>query len=375
MLSVVSVVNFFIDPGAVYFKKLSKFPVLDLYVQTLLSSPYGMKQEGWKERDVKLALAKRTTDSKCIVLGSSHVMSVSGLLEGNVKQSCASLMNLGVSRASIEDLAIFSEVIIQSSGDVKNKKIMIGLDPWMLNFNRSSSYLPYAGLYHDFLRRVDMTHVTSQHNEVSLYRAKLLENIISADYFQEVKALIKRDGFEKVFGQLISDYKHYENRGEYIASQVMPQFDFPKGAPVAVTLPDGGHVYSSRYINEAIEGKHGLDAKGYQLIRDKWYEKDAVKLFAAIVSLLQQHGYTVVIMLTPYHQHVWNLPSGIITREAMAVTSGIVRKLAKEMHVVVMGSYDPRVIGCTQMEFYDFMHARPSCLDKMFGMKDSYSEG
>jgi len=50
----------------------------------------------------------------------------------------------------------------------------------------------------------------------------------------------------------------------------------------------------------------------------------------------------------------------------METVPGIARELADQLDVRILGSYDPRVIGCGQTEFFDFMHAQYSCLDRIF---------
>ena len=143
-LSIIAMLNFIIDPGNVYYKRGLKKELVNKYVDTLLKSSHGMIQEGWNERDVKLSLATKKNETACIILGSSHVMSISLHNTSDVSKYCPSLINLGVSGASVEDLVIFSETILKTVDNrVKDTKVIIGIDPWVFNFQRDKRYIPY----------------------------------------------------------------------------------------------------------------------------------------------------------------------------------------------------------------------------------------
>ena len=41
------------------------------------------------------------------------------------------------------------------------------------------------------------------------------------------------------------------------------------------------------------------------------------------------------------------------------------RNLSKELNVEIVGSYNPLKVGCNEYEFYDGMHPKDSCMDKV----------
>jgi len=360
MIFFVGLINFIVDPGSIFLKKILKTPLLNMYVEALTSSQYGVKQKGWKERDVKVTLAEKAKDAECVVLGSSHVMGLSIYQVEGFKNTCKSLINLGVSGGGLEDIGVFSNILIKRPGIIKNKKIFIGIDPWTFNFNRDSRYIPYSREYKQLLEKLgklDDFKVTKLK-----YSEKLYKNLISLDYFVGSLRYVRKKGLDNTFREIKAILETHHNAEAYILSQYVPKFDIAKGIDVAVTLPDGSHVYSAQYISDAKRQKHQFEATRYKLIDGQWYDENAVDLFISIVSLLESHGYSVIVVQTPYHHNVWDNPSGAVTRRAMHIVSNLI----KQLKLKTIGSYNPRFIGCEKSEFFDYMHAGPSCINKIF---------
>jgi hypothetical protein len=46
-------------------------------------------------------------------------------------------------------------------------------------------------------------------------------------------------------------------------------------------------------------------------------------------------------------------------------TEAAFRKLAKDLQVEILGSYNPKTAGCNSSEFYDGMHPKESCMRKI----------
>ena len=41
------------------------------------------------------------------------------------------------------------------------------------------------------------------------------------------------------------------------------------------------------------------------------------------------------------------------------------RDIAFQQEIQIIGSYDPNIVGCTSDEFYDAMHPKESCMQKV----------
>lgn len=90
----------------------------------------------------------------------------------------------------------------------------------------------------------------------------------------------------------------------------------------------------------------------------------AVDSYKSFVKWLRAQGHEPILLMTPYHHNVWKAPNAPTTKALLAVEP-IVRELGRQLNVVVVGSFDPKVIGCREEEFWDSMHARATCLTRI----------
>lgn len=361
VLGIIAISNFVIDPGNVYLNKIFNREVVDVYTGAMTNSEFGMIQEGWNERDVKLSLAKRNNEGACIMLGSSQIMAISILQGEGLSNECEKLINLGVSGATLEDLAIFSETIIEASESKKAGRVYIAVSPWLFNFNKDRRYVPYEEIYHRFLERTEFG-IDKNSDQESEYFLSWISNLISSDYFRQVIKIVVRDGFKHHYLRVKKILTALNSPDDYVADYYMTAFDLEQGANTSVTLRDGSHVYNRKFIN----GNHELGGGMYKLEPDKWADDKAIDLFEEIIRVLQQQGFEVVLLFTPYHYDVWEKPSGEQARKILNYYWRETGKLASRLNIRVLGSYNPLQIGCARDEFYDFMHPKPICINKIF---------
>ena len=76
-------------------------------------------------------------------------------------------------------------------------------------------------------------------------------------------------------------------------------------------------------------------------------------------------------MLTPYHPAVWSIEDQI-TVTALKLVEQKVHQIAKSVGVLVIGTYNPRAIGCNADEFFDEMHPTATCLAKLETISSQY---
>jgi hypothetical protein len=361
VLGILAISNFVVDPGNVYLNKIFNREVVDTYTSAIMNSDFGMIQEGWNERDVKLSLAKRNNEGACIMLGSSQIMAVSILQGEGLDTECEKLINLGVSGATLEDLAIFSETIIEATESKSASRVYIAVSPWLFDFNKDRRYVPYEEIYHRFLERTEFG-IDRNPDQESEYFLSWLSNLISSDYFLQVIKVVERDGFNHHYLRVKKILAALNSPDAYVADYYMPAFDLERGANTAVTLRDGSHVYNRKFIN----GSHEFGGGMYKLDPDKWIDDKAIVLFEEIIIVLQQQGFEVVLLFTPYHFDVWEKPSGELARNIMTYYMETAGELASKLNIQVLGSYNPDEIGCNRHEFYDFMHPKPICINRIF---------
>lgn len=340
-IGLVGAFNYIVDPGYVYFKRNSSISP-DKYAETLFTSKNGLVASGWDERAIKLSMSKHAGDFDCLVLGSSHIMQISGIRNtGNIQKICPKLLNLGVSGGSLEDLFVFSDVILTNTS--KPKKIFIGIDPWTLKFNMDVRYLTNQIYYDDFLKMLGETKATNKYS----YELSLFKNLFNLEYFlisvKEIKSVFKERKIE-------------------IPSN---QYTFEAGYREPLKLQDGSTLYDNSYI---IKAKNDIstikNGGGNYKIDGVVYDKKALLLFESLINFYQKSGVEVNFILTPYHQNVFN--AGITKPvQHIEIIENLVHKLSEKYKIKVYGSFYSAKVGCKNNEFLDFMHASSKCLNRI----------
>jgi hypothetical protein len=179
LMFIIGGINFIIDPGEIYFKKtLADIKSVE-FSKKLFNSKYGIVADGWNQRLIKTTLAKESGNFDCIVLGSSHIMQISSIRNtGNIKNQCNSLLNLGVSGGSIEDISIFSYIILNN---IKlPKKVFIAVDPWTLKFGMDARY----GAYREYYNKMNILLKESKESDNLFYINKLAKNLFNGEYLR-----------------------------------------------------------------------------------------------------------------------------------------------------------------------------------------------
>lgn len=341
----IAMTNIIVDPGEIYLKKFFSEQKSKELTEKLLSSKKGVIQTGWNERLVKVALAKATGGFDCVVLGSSRVMQVSIIRNtGGIKDKCTSLINLGVSGGGIEDVSIFSYLVLKNLK--RPKRVFIGIDPWTLKFNMDSRYGAYQGLYENMNALLGKQSPT----EKVSYSQKIFENLFNGKYFyQSIRYLIKGKDNNSIF---MRDVNYPDT-----------DFSYDTGYIEAVTLADGSHLYAKPWVkaqkNKLIkteEGSYKIDGIPYDPISIKYLNK--------IIDLLKKNHIKVELVMIPYHPNVFKIRDSK-TVKTIQLIDEIVKKIAKENGLKYYGSFMPDMLGCKSVEFYDFMHPTIACLNKI----------
>jgi hypothetical protein len=361
---VVVIINYTVNPGNIYPPLLisdshNKPSPKDI-VEQLVQSDHGIivKNDTWNERDLKHALALRPTTAQCAVIGSSHIMQISSVRkERLLSDNCPSLINLGVSGASLEDYLALSETILRN--EKPPKVIVFGIDPWSLNFNRDPRWVRYKQDFFNMKSKLEGEY----HDDSSSSSLGLLRNLINREYLYRSVQL------------MLSERK--------LSIENAPEFDYQVGLDYPVLLPDGSLIYSGKHIRNALASKISdinviagkLAAEVYNLnivfrIRgSRWVTEKAVELFIRLVNHLQQQKLKIIFVLVPSHPAVWNITE---QSTAMNVVESKVHEIARLTGAQVIGSYNPGNIGCTADEFFDAEHGKAICLTRLERVSASY---
>lgn len=257
-----------------------------------------------------------------IVLGSSRVMQVGTHNLG------ADVLNLAVSGASVEDLVAISNMASQK---FEPSSILIGIDPWL--FNAKSEQNRWKTLKAEYLSGVQELGIT-------------LSGTVSSDVRQNKDT-------ESVIAQLYD----YFNLSTFSAEDDKPEY-------LSKIRHDGSRVYNIFYANKdplSVE-KGAMEFASYAMDPFEFSDENRQLLSRLISHLSKRHKATLV--LSPYHPALYQFMADH-DRKFLEIEK-ISRDLAAELNVELLGSYDPEVAGCAPDEFYDGMHPKESCMEKVF---------
>ena len=344
----ISLINFTIDPENIY-KKTIQFvksePNTRKVVEELKSKKKLMivNQKIWNDREFTNYLLELSTNEECFLIGSSQIRLISVVLEPKIlNKTCNSLINLGLNGASIEDyLAIFNRIRLKK---VKNKKIIIAIHPWTLNFNRDGRWTYNQNDFSEFINLIftqDKILKKNRTNKENNNFFKITQNLINFEYF---KASIKK--ITQKNKNLFIFKNKFEIRDE----------DFEKN----IIFYDGSIIKNK---NEKININLLDNVIHYKIFKDLYYDTDVIKILKLSVRELRKDN-EVIFLMTPYHPEVWKLKNEPIY-QAMIQTEKITKIIASDMNIDLIGSFNPKKISCSEKEFHDFLHSTKLCLSKL----------
>ncbi len=331
--------SYFVDPAGIYHgQDASRYPSRLISSANGLSIPDGAIDE----REAARMLASHGGAVECVIVGSSHVMQVSSeRKDRSLSTECPTLLNLGVSGGAIED---HIAIVWRSLSGIPPRKVVLGIDPWLFMYGRDSRWTSDRAGYQRARNAIfEEDWVIKDGRPVG----DLALNLINGPYVaRAIDLLLQRKALRQYITQA-------------------PPVDLEKGADHPIRLRDGSLVYSARYIRESHEKRPSGCGVSYGT-RGYHPKSNAVSDYRQMIRWIKKRGVQPILLITPYHQSVFECPDSDNMR-AMRKTMDIIWRLAKEEHIPVLGSYDPDVVGCHPEDFYDFMHPKARCLAKIGG--------
>jgi hypothetical protein len=140
-------------------------------------------------------------------------------------------------------------------------------------------------------------------------------------------------------------------------------FSYVTGYVEAVILADGSHVYARKWIEQQKNKRVRLGEGSYK-INGIPYDPIAIKYFKKIIGLYQKNDVEVELVMIPYHSNIFKIRQSEPVK-TIALIDQVVKKFAKENSLKYHGSFMPNILGCENIEFYDFMHPTNECLNKI----------
>lgn len=295
----------------------------------------------YDERVLQKYYVEQLSSSKdVLVLGSSRSMNI-----GARQFPGKAFFNASVSGATLEDY--YAIIQLYRARNLLPNMIVLGVDPWIFNQNNGQTrWKSLEAEYRQslFLKKPGEVRLTPAGGKnLSRY-----QQLFSLDYFQ---ASIKT--------------KKRKARGYYATSDT--QLD------VNIRIADGSISYrrefALRKTEEVSEVARRMAAKKPLYSLDKFSELDPtyISRFEGLIARLREEGVEVVLFLPPYHPDMYAAmmnkgSSALLVAEA----ERYIRRFAEQQHLFVLGAYAPDSALCDRDEFFDEMHPRPTCINKIF---------
>ncbi len=318
----VSSVNLLITPDDIY-----KCGYMDRIIE--------MARQGYNATNVESNLDERLFKKKyaelyknCkidyLILGASRLMPISSeTINGN------SVLNLAISGAKIEDLISIYQV--SKDNHITSSNVIIGIDPLLFNPNYGGEWWKTISEYYYKFMGV---------NDFKNYN-RPWDRLFSIDYFK--KAINALHDSEKDMHKVCYT-KEIVNDGY-------------------TRRKDGSIYYPKNYRDKTLEEVNVI-ANSFKIDE---YEFDTlsterIRIIEKLIDHIQMESCKIVILCCPYHPLLFQR---IMQRDCVRNTVSYISDLAKRKNLVVIGHYDPTLVGLGEEDFYDATHVKKESLDSM----------
>ncbi len=370
LLALVAFTNVIIDPKGFYkfpFIESSNEKYLNLISKNFIKGmvAQGISLDSLDQRGMKYhkILKNRSAEFDCIVFGASQVHQFTSIgPHKSLTKECKSILNFSFPGSSIEDYLAASHILINKN--YRDLKVFFSISPELFS-SRGSKYLFWLQNF-EYVNAIN----NQLKNRLEIENAyfKLITNLINPDYF-----------LRSIRRSLISKYQEPYN---------VLDINFEEGHANTLLLRDGSLVYSASYIrnkeatpilpipklklNRALDGKINtstLNIGSIEMSSDgTLYSKTRLKTFKELMNLLNQIGYDINFIFTPIHEAIYFESIDSISAQSLRQVEIEILKYARQLKFDVFGSYNPRVVGCQNSEYYDSTHLKYSCIKKIKSM-------
>jgi hypothetical protein len=330
---VMACINFVVDPGNLFSASIEK-EIADI----LLEGRNAAAISNYDERKVqKYTIAGLSHAPEVCVLGSSRSMQIGRELFPDLN-----FRNSSVSAATIHDyIAIYQ---LYRTRDMLPKRIILGLDPWVLNINGNKERWKTLQKEYNALVTSEFEQSASRDVEFKYFQ------LLSPSYLQHSIRVLK-DGDETAEfyvtddpapsdGMLRSDGFRYYPDAHRLATQEQVQEN------------------ATRYINRS---------RIYGLKHFVMLDPELRKLCANLLDLMQRDGVEVQLFLPPYHPQVFDYMKESPDYRIVLAVEECFRALAREREIPVVGSYNPHTLHLSEDDFYDGMHPKTEAINQILG--------
>lgn len=345
-LAAVASVCYKVDPAHIFGDQQFEMEICRILLQ-------GCNAAGLSNYDERL-LQKYLINSpgwqkEIIVLGSSRSMQVRGeFFPGR------SFFNHSVAGGTLEDdTAIYG---MYCDKQIEPGLVILCVDPWIFNaFANESRWKTLDSEYSEMLTRFDSSGPTAEPGEkISYFPETNVDkyiSLVSIAYLRESLATVNIwPGEEDVntvnsTNQTEGDMIIKISDGSISYDRELRECSAQDAANSAVEYTQRKPVYLLGNFNE-------IDRKKYTN-------------FNRLIDYMQARGVEVVFFLPPYHPIVYDFLMKSSYRTVGDVEK-VVRAMAEDKGIPVVGSYDPSMAGVDENSFLDGMHLRQDAVNYIF---------
>lgn len=269
-----------------------------------------------------------------LVLGSSRTMMINSDHFQNTK-----LFNSSVTGASMEDIiALFQ---MYKERNLLPKKVIIGIDPWLLNENNGQSrWKSIKNFYNRYDKNANSNSIKFK-NFIYKY-----DQLISLSYFQaSLKSLIKEtEGNSK---PLATINKYNSTNTKLLDGSLVFNSAYRDASQIEINFKIKRYIQGRIYSIENFE----------DISDDIWYK------FKSFVLDLKNKNIAVNFFICPYAPLVFDK----VSKEYPNVirTENLINDFAQDNEIKVYGSFNPYKLGFDETYFYDGMHCKEKGNEKI----------
>ena len=319
-------INYFGDAANVFDSEYEK-----KMVKIILNDKYVTNIQNYDERIFQEELISEIKfQPEIVIIGSSRTMLISSAFFS--KQS---LLNSSVSGAGLKDITAIYQ--IYKSNNKIPKKIIIGIDPWLLNENNiQSRWLSISSYYNQFHHK----------KEIPFISHKRFKQLFSLSYFQFSLKRLYKDLLENT-NPIPTNERFNKTNTKLTDGSLVYGFEFKNASSKEI------EIRIQSYLNNKL---YNID--DFRSISDKSWKE-----FVKVLDDMKNNGVEVELFLAPYAPLVYN---EILDNYPMVIRSEEkIRNLALSKNIRLYGSFNPFELNMDNSYFYDGMHCNEKGIEKV----------
>jgi hypothetical protein len=270
------------------------------------------------------------------ILGASHWQEAhADLLPGQ------NLFNAHVHRDYWEDLLGVTEILV--SHNRLPKKMIISI--------RDLEFTPIAARK-DFLWEPGIPYYRAMADRLGIEKEGYYESLP----FNRIRALFS-------LSMLFDNFTRWYNADERPHATKASHFE-----SLDTLLPDGSIVWSDKHMQIFTQERARNEAT--KLADDRanmqpQIDPKGVAAFEKLLDFLKEKGVEVYLINPPYNPIYYDRIQGTPYAEGLAKVVALMKKLAADHDLPLIGSFNPHIVGCEASMYIDAEHSNSKCLKKL----------